>query len=78
MLISDFNAEESEDTLAYFLHCHIASNIGKDKICFKSLDNPSFNDLIVTNKPGRFQKSTVTCTGISDCYKLVTTVLSIV
>ena len=75
MLIGDFNTEEFEDTLAYFLDCHIASNIVQDKTCFKSLDNPSCNDLIVTNKPGCFQNTTVTCTGISDCHKLVTTVL---
>ena len=41
MLIGDFNAREFEDTLAYFLNCHTASNIVKDKACLKLLDNPS-------------------------------------
>ena len=31
VLIGDFNTEESEDTLAYFLNYHNASNILRDK-----------------------------------------------
>ena len=64
MLIGDFNAEESEDTLAYFPNCHNVSNIVKDKTCFKSLDHPSCIKLIITNKPGCFQNTTVTYTGL--------------
>ena len=41
VLIGDFDAEESEDTFAYVLNCHNASNIVRDKTYFKSLSNPS-------------------------------------
>ena len=75
VLIGYFNAEESEDTLAYFLNCHNASNLVRDKTCFKSLSNPSCIDLIITNKPGCFQDTIVTFIGLSDCHKFVSTVL---
>ena len=75
VLIGDFNAEESEEIFSYFLKCHNASNIVKEKTCLKSLDNPSCIDLIITNKPGCFQNTVVTTTGLSDCHKFVTTVL---
>ena len=74
-LIGDFNAEESEEIFSYFLKCHNASNIVKEKTCLKGLDNPSCIDLIITNKPGCFQNTVVTTTGLSDCHKFVTTVL---
>ena len=65
VLIGDFNAEESEDTVKTFLDNHNVSNIVKDKTCFKSLDNPICIDLIITNKPGRFQKTITTSLGLS-------------
>ena len=74
-MIGDFNAEESEDTLACFLDNHNASNIVKEKTCFKSLSNPSCIDLIITNKPGCFQNTITTSIGLSDCHKFVTTIL---
>ena len=75
VLIGDFHVEESEDTLAYFLNCHNASNLVRDKTCFKSLSNPKYIDLIITNKAGCFQNTIATCVGLSDCHKFVTTVL---
>ena len=75
VLIGDFNAEESEDTVKTFLDNHNASNLVKDKTCFKSLDNPSCIDLIITNKPGCFQKTITTSLGLSDCHMFVTTIL---
>ena len=56
------------------IFCHNASNIVKEKTCLKTLDNPSCIDLIITNKPGCFQNTVVTTTGLSDCHKFVTTV----
>ena len=70
-----FNAEESVDTLAYFLNCHNASNLVRDKTCFKSLSNPSCINLIVANKPGCFQNTIATSIGLWDCHKFVTTIL---
>ena len=54
-ITAPITAEESEDTLAYFFNCHNASNLVRDKTCFKSLSNPSCTDPFITNKPGCFQ-----------------------
>ena len=67
----DFNAEESEDTLEYFLNCHNASNIVRAKTCFESLSSPSFIDLTITNKTGCFQNTVATSIGLSDFHKSV-------
>ena len=75
VLIGDFNSEESEDTLAHFLNYHNASNLVRDKICFKSLSNPICIDLIITNKPGCFQNTIAASIGLSGCHKFVTTIL---
>ena len=47
----------------------------KDPTCFKSVENPSCIDLILTNRPKSFQKSMVIETGLSDFHKLTITVL---
>ena len=47
----------------------------KEPTCFKSVDNPSCIDLILTNHPKCFQNSGVYETGISDFHKLTFTVL---
>ena len=47
----------------------------KDSTCFKSVENPSCIDLILTNRPKSFQKSLVIETGLSDFHKLTITVL---
>ena len=47
----------------------------KEPRCFKSVDNQSCVDLILTNHPKCFQNYGVYETGISDFYKLTFTVL---
>ena len=67
--------QENETILSEFLHVYNAKNIVKNKTCFKSIENPSHLDLIITDKPGSFQHANVIETGILDHHKLVTTVL---
>ena len=67
MLIGDFNAEESEAVLVQFLHYSNAVNITHENTCFKS----------ITDSPNSFQSALTFCTGLSDFYKLVVTVLKI-
>ena len=64
-MIGDFNVKESEETLEYFLNSQIASNIVKNKISFKSLNNPSYFKLI----------QTIATSCITDCHNFVTTIL---
>ena len=75
MLIGDFNAEDSEPCLGNFLFEHNAKNIVKDHTCFKSVENPSCIDLVITNSTSSFQNTTVVSTGLSDFHKMVVTVL---
>ena len=74
VLLGDFNGQESETILSEFLNACNAKYIVK-KTCFKSIENPSCIDLIITDKPGTFQHTNVFETGISDHHKLVTTVM---
>ena len=64
LLVGDFNAEDSEETVFNFLEKHNAENIVKDKTCFKSLNNPSCIDLFITNRPRCFQNTTTFSTGL--------------
>ena len=51
------------------------SSLIKDHTCFKSVENPSCVDLILTNRSKSFQNSMVVETGLSDFHKLTVTVL---
>ena len=57
------------------LYEHNSKNLVKDKTCFKSLENPSCIDLFLTNSPLSFQNTVTMSTGLSDCHKMVITVL---
>ena len=74
VLLGDFNVQENETILSEFLNAYNAKNIVKNKTCFKSIENPSCVDLIVTDKPGNFHHANVFETGILHHHKLVTTV----
>ena len=75
MLIEDFNAEESEPCLSQFLFEMNAKNVVKEPTCFKSLSNPSYIDLAITNSFSSFQNKKAISTGLSDFPKMVVSVL---
>ena len=75
VLLGDFNVQENEIILPEFLNAYNAKNIVKTKTCFKSIENPTCVDLIITDKSGSFQHTDVFETGISDDHKLVTIVM---
>ena len=58
VLLGDFNGQESETILSEFLNACNAKYIVK-KTCFKSIENPSCIDLIITDKSGTFQHTNV-------------------
>ena len=66
ILLGDFNVQENETILSEFLNAYNAENIVKNKACFKSIENLSCVDLIITDKPGRFQHTNVFETGLLD------------
>ena len=75
MLVGDFNTKITEHYIESFLYEHELSNLVKGKTCFKNMQNPSCIDLLLTNNSCAFQQNTALCSGISDCHKLVLTVL---
>ena len=70
MLICDFNAEESEPILPQFLYDYNAVNITNENTNYKSVNNPSCIDLIITNSPNSFQSMSAFCKGLLDFHNL--------
>ena len=49
LLTGDFNAEDTEPILSSLLEQYEAKNIVNNKTCFKSIENQSCVDLLITN-----------------------------
>ena len=75
ILAGDFNAQEEETIMSMFLGTYGLQSLVKENTCFKSIDNPSCIDLFLTNCSNSFQNTAVLSTGLSDCHKMVLTVL---
>ena len=75
VLVGDFNAEENEESMKQFLQLYGLKNLVRENTCFKSLNNPSCIDLILTNSHGSFQNTNVISSGLSDFHKLVLSVV---
>ena len=75
ILLGDFNSEMSDEVMDEFSRVYGLKSLIKEPTCYKSLDNPSCIDLILTNRYNSFQDSTVIETGISDLHKLTYTIL---
>ena len=74
LLVGDFNTEVL-DVLSIFLYQHDLENLVKDKTCFKNANNPSTINLFFINNSLAFQNTTATFNSLSDCHKLMLTVL---
>ena len=70
MLIGDLNAEPTEATVSDFCEIYNLKHLIKDKTCFKNTTEPTYIDLIITNRPKCFQDSVVIETGLSDFHKM--------
>ena len=57
ILVGDFNAAENEETMKQFVELYGFKNLVRENTCFKSLNNPSCIDLILTNSQGSFQNT---------------------
>ena len=75
IFLGDFNAETSNTTFSEFCATYNLKNLITEPRWFKSLENPTCIDLILTNRPKCFQKSNVFEIGLSDFHKLALTVL---
>ena len=74
--LSDFNAGlEDASIKKSFLAHSLTSRINKSA-CYKNPEKPSCSNLILTNCLRSFQHSCVMETGLSDFYKIVTTIMN--
>ena len=70
IILGDFNTEVSNIVFEQFCGTYNLKSLFKVPTCFKSIENPSCIDLILTNHPKCFQNSDVYETGLSDFHKL--------
>ena len=75
LLIGDFNSEIHETRMSEFCDVFDLRNLITEPTCFKTPENPSSIDVILTNKHRSFQNSSVIETGLSDHHKLLVTVM---
>ena len=75
LLAGDLNVQEHESSLKEFLNEFSATNLVKEKTCFKNIENPSCIDLFITNSTLSFQNTTTVSTGLSDFHDMIITVL---
>jgi len=75
MLLGDFNSEMSENEMKEFCETYSLTNLITEPTCFKSTENPSSIDVILTNKPNVFENSITLTTGLSDHHKMTVTVM---
>ena len=75
IVLGDFNAETSNPTISEFCATYNLKNLITEPKYFKSLENPTCIDLILTKRLKCFQSSNVFETGLSDFHNLTFTVL---
>ena len=74
-VLDNFSTKYDRFVLLGDFKVHTMQKTVKNKTCFKSIENPSWVDLILTDKPRSFQHRNVFETSISNHHKLVTTVM---
>ena len=65
----------NEEAMKDFCELYDFENLINEPTCYKNAKNPSSIDVILTNSKNCFQNSSALETGLSDCHKLVVTVL---
>jgi hypothetical protein len=75
LMLGDWNSAATEKEMVDFCDMYNLQNLIKDPTCFKSVNNPSCIDLMLTNKKNSFQNSMTIETGLSDFHKMTVTVM---
>ena len=75
LMLGDWNSAVTEKEMLDFCEMYNLDNLIKEPTCFKSTENPSSIDLMLTNKKNSFQNSTAVETGLSDFHKMTVTVM---
>jgi len=77
ILIGDFNIQDSDTCLMEFNSQYDSKNIVRDPTCFKSINNPTTIDLIITNFSRSCINTKTFINSLSDFHALVATTLNI-
>ena len=75
LLLGDWNSAVTEHEMADFCEIYNLENLIKDPTCYKSAENPSSIDIMLTNKKLCFQNSMTLESGLSDFHKMTITVM---
>ena len=75
IVLGDFNVGVDNNEMKDFCLNYNLKSLIYVPTCYKSPDNPSCIDLILTNSPGSFQSSCAIETGLSDFHKMTVTVM---
>ena len=75
MIIGDLNAKVNLECMKLFRETYDQSSLIKVPTCYKNPEKPSYVDLLLTNRPKRFQNSSAIETGLSDFHNMVATVM---
>ena len=75
LLLGEWNSTGTEIEMREFCEAYNLENLIKDNACYKSAENPSSIDIMLTNKKLSFQNSMTLETGLSDFHKMSITVL---
>ena len=75
LMLGDWNSAVSEEDMENFCEIYDLENLIREPTCFKSTENPSSIDVILTNKKAKFQNSMTVETGLSDFHKMTVTVM---
>ena len=75
LFIGDFNCEYTDCKMIDFCQNYALATLIKEYTCFKNILNPTCIDLMLTNKPKSFMKSTVIESDISDFHRMTLTVM---
>ena len=75
ILLGDLNSEMSEQAMSDFCETYNLTNLITEPTCFKSVENPSCIDLMLTNRNLCFESPMTIETGLSDCHKMTVVVM---
>ena len=75
--MGDFNVAMSDKAMEDFCSLNSLKRLIKKPTYYKNHENPTYIDLILTNRPGYVQHSNVFEIGICDFYLLIVTQLKI-
>ena len=75
LILGDLNSFITENEMKNFTEMYNLKNLLNEPTCYKSVNNPSSIDVMLTNKENSFQNSLAIETGLSDHRKTTISVL---